>query len=105
MCALARRGDDAGRRSAFEETGLHNPHDVAATLSYTVIYEPVENGWTQARLDELPAVITAAPTAEEATEQIIDALAEYLLALGHPHEHEEPGGPGTRTLTVTIQAA
>jgi len=76
---------------------------MAATLSYTVICEPVENGWTQARLEELPAVITAAPSPDEATEQLVDALAEYLLALGHPHK--AAADPAARTVTVTIQAA
>jgi hypothetical protein len=46
-----------------------------------VIYEPVENGWVQARIEELPAVITAAPSRDEARAQVIDALREYLLAL------------------------
>jgi hypothetical protein len=35
---------------------------MAAPLSLTAIYETVENGWTQARMKELPGVITAAPT-------------------------------------------
>ena len=46
----------------------------------TAIYEPVENGWTQARIQEIPGVITAAPTREEAKEMLLDALREYLLA-------------------------
>jgi predicted RNase H-like HicB family nuclease len=46
-----------------------------------VIFEPVDNGWVQARIEELPAVITAAPTRMEARAQVIDALREYLLSL------------------------
>ena len=46
-----------------------------------MIFEPVENGWVQARIEELPGVITAAPTRDEAKTQVVDALREYLLAL------------------------
>jgi predicted RNase H-like HicB family nuclease len=57
---------------------------VSKHLSLTAVYEPVENGWTQARIEEIPAVITAAPTREEARELLLDALGEYLLSLGEP---------------------
>ena len=55
---------------------------VSKRLSLTAVYEPVEGGWTQARIAELPAVITAAPTQDEAREALLDALREYLLSLG-----------------------
>lgn len=54
---------------------------MTSSIQLSVIYEPVENGWIQARIEELPAVITAAPSREEARAQVIDALREYLLAL------------------------
>ncbi len=47
-------------------------------IKLTAVYEPVENGWTQGRLIELPGVITAAPTLAQAKEMLRDALAEYL---------------------------
>jgi len=53
-------------------------------LTLTAIYEPVENGWVQAQLRELPAVITAAPSRREAEEMLEDALAEYLASLERP---------------------
>jgi predicted RNase H-like HicB family nuclease len=54
---------------------------MTSSIQLTVIFEPVENGWVQARIEELPGVITAAPTRDEARTQVIDALREYLLAL------------------------
>ncbi len=57
---------------------------VTSKLSYTAVFEPVEDGWIQARLAELPGVITAAPTQDEAQELLLDALREYLLALVEP---------------------
>lgn len=50
-------------------------------VRYTAVYEPVEDGWIQARLLELPGVITAAPTQPEAEELLLDALQEYLTSL------------------------
>ena len=54
---------------------------MTSSIQLSVIFEPVENGWVQARIEELPGVITAAPTRDEARAQFIDALREYLLAL------------------------
>ena len=62
---------------------------VAKKVSVTALFEPVEGGWTQARIVEFPAVITAAPTHDEARELLIDALIEYLLSLGHVDEAVE----------------
>jgi hypothetical protein len=51
------------------------------SLELSIVYESVENGWTQARIAEYPAVITAAPTREGAKDLVLDALKEYLLSL------------------------
>jgi predicted RNase H-like HicB family nuclease len=62
-------------------------------MTLTAVYEPVEGGWTQARIRELPAVITAGPTPEEAKELLLDALREYLLSLGGSAEGTSTPGP------------
>jgi predicted RNase H-like HicB family nuclease len=54
---------------------------MASRLSLTAVYEAVGDGWVQARLAEIPGVITAAPSYAEAKEGLADALREYLLAL------------------------
>jgi predicted RNase H-like HicB family nuclease len=51
-------------------------------VSFTALYENVEDGWVQARVRELPEVITAAPSLEEAKELLLDSLLEYLRSLG-----------------------
>lgn len=82
---------------------------MASRLSLTAVYEPVENGWIQAHLAELPGVITAAPTLEEAKELLADALREYLLALGAADASSAAPGAGSTsqagTLEVMIDAA
>jgi predicted RNase H-like HicB family nuclease len=65
--------------------------DMAAALKLTAIYEPVEDGWIQGKIAELPAVITAAPSFEEAKEMLWDALAEYLVSLQSSPESGSPG--------------
>jgi predicted RNase H-like HicB family nuclease len=49
-------------------------------LQLTPTYEQVEGGWTQAWLLELPGVITAGPSREEAEDMLVDALREFLLS-------------------------
>lgn len=51
---------------------------MTAEAVFTAVYEDVENGWVQARIAEIPGVVTAAPTRDEATEMLLDAFAEYV---------------------------
>ncbi len=60
--------------------------EMALRLTWTAVFEPVEDGWVQARIEELPGVITAAPSADEAKELLLDALREYLASFEAPAE-------------------
>jgi hypothetical protein len=78
---------------------------MSVRMSLTAIYEPVENGWTQARIEELPAIITAGPTVEEAKELLLDAFREYLLSLGERAERTVGREPSTREpLEIVLSA-
>ena len=59
---------------------------MATRIPLTAIYQPVENGWTQARIRELPTVITAAPSLDEALALLPNTLREYLLSLVPPDQ-------------------
>jgi predicted RNase H-like HicB family nuclease len=76
---------------------------MTSTLTYTALFEAVENGWTQARIAELPGVITAAPSLEEAKEWLVDALREYLLSLTAPAQ-DTPEAAHSR-VEIIIRAA
>lgn len=52
----------------------------AEELTLTVVYESVDEGWVQARIAELPAVITVGHDKDEARVLVVDSLREYLLA-------------------------
>lgn len=67
-----------------------------------VAFEPDEGGWVRATIEELPGVITCAPTLEEARELVRDALNEWLSALTSA-ERAAIGEQATReTLTVSV---
>jgi predicted RNase H-like HicB family nuclease len=60
-------------------------------MKLTAVYEPVEDGWIQAQLIELPGVITTGRTHEEAKEMLRDALAEYLASFDSTPAADAPG--------------
>jgi len=67
-----------------------------------VVFEPDEAGWVRATIEELPGVITCAPTIEEARKLVRDALDEWLLALTSD-ERAAIGSDATReTLTLSV---
>lgn len=77
---------------------------MTSTLTWTAVFDTVENGWVQGRIDELPGVITAAPTMAGAKADLLDALHEYLTSLAEPpaasdHSESELREP----LNVVIQ--
>lgn len=74
---------------------------MSTTVGFTAVYEDVENGWVQARLAEIPGVITAAPTREAATEALLDAFAEYVRSFAEEGAEAPSGTP----VNVTITAA
>ncbi len=77
-----------------------------ATTSFqlTAVFRPLEDGWVQASIQELPGVITAAPTAAEAKAMLADALHEYLLALGELEAQPdgEQGNADHSPVAVTV---
>ena len=67
-----------------------------------VVYEPDEMGWVRATIEELPGVITCAPTLAEAHDLVRDALAEWLASLTS-NERAFVGVNATReTLTLSV---
>jgi predicted RNase H-like HicB family nuclease len=61
-------------------------------VTLTAVFETVEEGWTQARVREMPEVITAAPTRAEAETLLRDALLEYLATLSQPLDNDPASG-------------
>mgnify|MGYP000241637687 CR=1 FL=1 len=68
----------------------------------TVVYETVEGGWTQARIAQIPEIITVAPSREEARTYVLDALREYLLSLTE-RQAKLDDGPDSEPLALTLE--
>jgi hypothetical protein len=50
-------------------------------LTLTLVFEDLDDsGWVQARIEEFPEVVTAAPERDEARVMVLDALAQYLAS-------------------------
>jgi predicted RNase H-like HicB family nuclease len=77
---------------------------VVQALTFTARLEPVEDGWIQATIDELPGVITTGRSAEEAKAMLADALHTYLLALGDLEERSDRRRGETEPLRITVSA-
>lgn len=74
----------------------------AMGMELHVVFEPDEGGWVRATIEELPGVITCAPTRDEARELVRDALNEWLHALTSA-ERATIGAEATReTLTLSV---
>jgi predicted RNase H-like HicB family nuclease len=71
-----------------------------AHLTLTAIYEPVEQGWVQARIEQLPGVMTVAPTADQARDMLADALVEYLASFAG---EAPPDAPGARRESLELR--
>jgi hypothetical protein len=82
---------------------------VSESVTFTAIYELVEDGWVQARLAEVPGVITAAPTHQEAEASLLDVLREFLLSFTEPDGAGQLSDPrasaGSVNVSFTAHAA
>lgn len=73
-------------------------------LSFTAVYEEVDDGWTQGRIVEIPGVITVAASRDEARELLRDALREYLASFMES-DPTLAGGGDREQLRVELVAA
>ena len=69
------------------------------SIQLSIVYEPVEAGWVQARIEGIPEVITAGPSKAEARTLVLDALREYLRSL------QGNGGAADRELVDLLVAS
>lgn len=69
----------------------------------TAVLQEVEDGWFQATIAELPGVVTAGRTREEAKSLLHDALREYILAMSPAQSSvEQPGADASQRDTLEI---
>ena len=98
MCRSSSRSDVTGW-SIPPRPGAKYP----VSMDLHVVFEPDEQGWVRATIEELPGVITCAPTVHEARELVRDALDEWLAAL--TSEERAAIGPEATRETLTLSVA
>ena len=67
-----------------------------------VVFESDEQGLVRATIEELPGVITCAPTLDEARELVRDALDEWLQALTSAERATIGTDAKRETLTLSV---
>jgi len=72
---------------------------------YTVVIQPVEDGWYMATVPELPGAVTQGATIDEARENIKDAVELLLAAYRDNARKDAQGSAVWETLSVDIPAA
>jgi predicted RNase H-like HicB family nuclease len=73
------------------------------SLTLTAVFTPDENGWTMAQLAEWPAVVSCAPTLDEARDMLLDAAHEMVAS--YRAEGREPPIGGGRVESLKIDLA
>jgi predicted RNase H-like HicB family nuclease len=71
-------------------------------LTLTAVFTPDENGWTMAQLAEWPAVVTCAPSVEEARAMLLDAAGEMVASYRDDGREPPIGGGHVERLTINL---
>jgi predicted RNase H-like HicB family nuclease len=72
------------------------------TLTMTAVSAPDENGWTMAQLAEWPAVVTCAPSVEEARAMLLDAAREMVASYRDEASVPPVGSRHIEKLTIDL---
>lgn len=72
---------------------------------FSVVYQPVEDGWFMASVPELPGAVTQGRTLEEAREMIKEAVELLLESYRENARKDAPGEAVWETLTVELPPA
>jgi predicted RNase H-like HicB family nuclease len=72
---------------------------------YTVVYQPIEDGWIMATVPELPGAVTQGATLDEARENIKDAVELLLQSYREDALRHVPAGAIVETLVVDLPAS
>ena len=70
--------------------------------NYTVVYQPIEDGWIMATVPELPGAVTQGATLEEARANIKDAVELLLESYREDALQKAPAGAIVETLVVDL---
>jgi predicted RNase H-like HicB family nuclease len=72
---------------------------------FTVVYQPVEEGWFMATVPELPGAVTRGRTLEVARDMIKEAVELLIESYRENARKDAPGEAVWETLTVELPPA
>ena len=72
---------------------------------YSVLYQPIEDGWIMATVPELPGAVTQGRNLAEARIMIKDAVEMLLVSYRENAANDAPGNAVWEKLTIDIPAA
>jgi predicted RNase H-like HicB family nuclease len=72
---------------------------------YSVLYQPIEDGWIMATVPELPGAVTQARNLAEARIMIKDAVEMLLVSYRENAANDAPGNAVWEKLIIDIPAA
>ena len=72
---------------------------------YSVLYQPIEDGWIMATVPELPGAVTQGRNLAEARVMIKDAVEMLLVSYRENEANDAPGNAVWEKLTIDIPAA
>jgi predicted RNase H-like HicB family nuclease len=72
---------------------------------YTVIYQPIEDGWFMASVPELPGAVTQGRTLDEARDMIREAVELLIESYRENAKKDASGRAIWETLTVNLPPA
>lgn len=84
---------------------MRSPKAKRAKRQFTVVFQPIENGWILASVPELPGAVTQGKTIKEAREMIKDAVELLLESYRENAEKDAPGNAIWETITIEVPVA
>jgi len=72
---------------------------------YTVVYQPIEDGWFLATVPELPGAVTEGATLDEARANIKDAVELLLQSYREDAIRQAPAEAVVESLVVDLPAS
>ena len=72
---------------------------------YTVVYQPIEDGWFMATVPELPGAVTEGATLDEARANIKDAVELLLQSYREAAIRQAPAEAVVENLVVDLPAS
>jgi predicted RNase H-like HicB family nuclease len=79
--------------------------EIAMRHDYTVVYQPIEDGWIMATVPELPGAVTQGATLDEARANIKDAVELLLQSYREDAIRQTPTGAIVKKITVDLPAS